>query len=220
MSMTDPHGETPCGRVPGLWTVAWRMILATLLCLMAIAFASGVFDGASSDGSEIGVPAMIAIAIGIAVLAFVLKLLLWPLRHLRIEGGPRTRRSKIFLYLSVLLGLIMGLAVAIAGDAGDSVDILEMVYAPGRLSPGIAVMLILSTIAAVALTVMWMGSIDEHERASYDFGSNVAIHYFFALSACWWFAQRGGIAPPINGLVVFWSVCAVWVAGWAWRRFR
>lgn len=221
--MTD-HQENPTAAACLTSRVqkAHPALRAGLIAVLAVTalFALGAVSGmiaAMLEGGASGV--VIALAIAAAGIG---ALCLWLLR-LVLRGdparpaAPSVRKGQQLLIIAAVLGGVLGLWLSAGQDAltGE-----YQILGNQPLPPIIALVAIGLWLVLVPLvTWQWFRTVDEHERRAYNFGSIIALHaYVFAMPA-WWIGWRGGFLPQPDHIVIFLGVCAVWTAGWLWRRY-
>jgi len=219
MAMADPHSDSANDpREISSAAVMVRCIAASLIAMFVLGIALG-FSGAVAERGEAPGPTGIAIFAvatigGIAALVW----LLLPLRYRRQRAAPSVRRSQRIFLISATLGAVTGLlAYFFSNPRHATTGTEDFLLNP---SPAVALLLIGALAVGMVLTVMWMVTIDEHERKAYDFGSNLAIHTYLMLGASWWIAARAELVPAVDGPLLFALVVCTWLAGWLWRRYR
>jgi len=131
--------------------------------------------------------------------------------------GPSDRKSRLLLWLSVGLGAVLGLVLALSGDLPHPAS---RIFSDASLSGPTVAIMIAGLVAALILTAMWHRSIDEHEQASYAFGGIIALYVYLTATLTWWLLWRGGFAVTPDSMIVLLLTTAVWLAGWLWKRSR
>jgi hypothetical protein len=85
--------------------------------------------------------------------------------------------------------------------------------------------------AAIAFAVFWgigmpilayfwhKRAIDEQEAAAYRDGAYYAAYAFVIGAPTWWILARGGLVPPINGVVIFTIFNFIWLGVWFYKKY-
>ncbi len=94
------------------------------------------------------------------------------------------------------------------------------VFSNGPVPLAVAAVAIVGWLLAVALSLQWHRTVDEHEARTYEFGGLAGLYLYSVLAPAWWLAWRGGLAPEPDSMVIFLAVMLVWGIGWLWRRYR
>lgn len=131
--------------------------------------------------------------------------------------GPSNRKSRQLLWLSVGLGVVLGLVLGLGGDMPHPAS---RILSDVRLSGFTVAIMIAGVVATLVLTAMWHRTIDEHEQASYAFGGIIALYAYMTVTATWWLLWRGGFAVAPESMMVFVVTTFVWLAAWLWKRSR
>ena len=142
---------------------------------------------------------------------------------LNIKLAPSVRKARAALAFSAGIGLIVGGAIApIAYQAGKSGNptLSDLLFGNTEISPVIAIGMLFGLILIAAVSLWYYRNIDEHDRASQEHASLVAINIYVFLTIAWWIASKGQIAPPVSALWIFVAVVVVWCTVWLLRRYR
>lgn len=192
-------------------------ILACLLGLAIIAFTAGFVAGMTEDGAVSWADIM-AVGVGIFLLAGVAWLLKRTLPDVALPSSPRMRSTRLILYVTIGLSVLLGIALAMLSDATGA-DVASVFADGSPLPQPVAIFLLAGLVVVTLLSIRWHMLLDEHERAAYDFGGIAALYAYFMLSAGWWLLWRGGMVIPPDGYAIFWTTMVVWALGWLARRF-
>ncbi len=185
-----------------------------LLLVCLIAYGVGYTAGTLQDSSLSAIDAAMlsALAVAIAALAWALRRY-WPASSGEPES-PRVKRSRMFLYASLGVGIVLGI-VMVAGEGASSPIFSNQPIGSVVAGISIAIWLIVVPIG----TWLWWRSIDEHEGDAYREGAMVAGHAYLFIAPAWWMATRAGWLPPQDPMIVFLAVCAIWSAVWLSKRY-
>jgi hypothetical protein len=187
------------------------------LCLL-VPFGAGVIAGYLDAGHGTHGPDAVLVAIVLVWLGVLAGLSLLAVKYRPFPpGGPvaaSVKRSRRILVAAVALGAFIGV-VAVAGDvmpAGLVSDAPVSVFAA-------LVILAAWLIVTPIMTLLWWRSTDEHERAAYVDGANVAGHVYLFIAPAWWIATRAGLLPPQDPMIVLAVVMTIWTAVWLYRKY-
>lgn len=199
--------------------ISLRLGLGATLSLFTLGMVAGVIS-VSVEKANFG--AGLYVGLGIAVLSGLLSawMLRSGLRHYRLPRSPKVRRSRIALFASLGISVVLGLAVGIIGQVKGDVDNVGLLFSSAPISVMLAGGAIAGWIVAMAVSVYWHTTLDEIERLEYEFGAAVGMYAYITIAPIWWLAWRGGLLPEPDGVMLFWAACVAWSAGWAWRRYR
>lgn len=193
------------------------------LAIFGIGIAAGVLAAWREHG-EFGTGGVVGMGLAALVAAGGAWLLLSARRGMAMPRSPRVRRSRIALYLSLSVSLVVGAMAGFSGFASGEIDGpgdgFTVLLSAAPLSRILAASLLAAWLLAMAVSAYWHISLDEIERAEYDFGAILALYAYVCVAPAWWLAWRGGMAPAPDGVAIFVTVCVVWLIGWAWRRWR
>ncbi|MEE4450365.1 hypothetical protein [Novosphingobium resinovorum] len=203
--------------------VALRLGGGFFLAIFGAGIAAGVIAAWREHGEfRTGV----VIGLGLAALALVGGgwLMLSVRSRMTMPRSPRVRRSRMALYLSlgvsVIVGVIAGVSGQLSGDLHDGGAYLDALVNTAPISRVFAVALLAGWLVAMAVSVYWHMTLDEIERAEYEFGAVLALYGYVTITPVWWIAWRGGMLPEPDHALIFVAVCIVWCIGWGWRRWR
>ncbi|MFT4056100.1 MAG: hypothetical protein QM681_16470 [Novosphingobium sp.] len=218
--MTDiAEAKKPLGTVG----VALRLGGGFFLAIFGAGIAAGVFAAWREHGEF-----RTGVVIGLALAALALVgggwLMLSVRNRMAMPRSPRVRRSRIALYLSlgvsVVVGVIVGASGQLSGDLHDGDAYLDALVNTAPISRVFAIALLVGWLVAMAVSVYWHMTLDEIERAEYEFGAVLALYGYVTITPVWWVAWRGGMLPEPDHALIFIAVCIVWCIGWGWRRWR
>lgn len=201
-----------------------RLAGGFLIAVFAAGVASGVVMTAREHG-EFGLGAAIGVALAAALLVGGIWLMLSVRRRFSMPRSPRVRRSRIALYVALGVSMVVGAATGIAGHMsndlhGEPMDVFGSLLSSAPIGTAFALAALAGWIAAIAVSVYWHLTLDEIERAEYEFGATLALYAYVSIAPAWWIAWRGGMLPEPSGVAIFLIVCTVWCIGWGWRRYR
>jgi hypothetical protein len=128
---------------------------------------------------------------------------------------PRSRRLAMAMGVAIVVSPILGVALAsVEHSTGASIG------SNAPIPAGIAIALIVgSLLILVPTTWIWHRNIDEHESEAYRTGALIALYFFTAAAPIWWLAHRGGLVPPVNGVVLYMATVVVWTLVWLRERY-
>ncbi|PNU06138.1 hypothetical protein [Novosphingobium guangzhouense] len=203
--------------------VALRLGGGFFLAIFGAGIAAGVFSAWQEHGEWRS-----GVLIGLALAALALATGAWLMLSVRgriaMPRSPRVRRSRIVFYVSMIVSVALGLLAGIGGQVSDGMPDSHAYLAPitdaspiGRV---FAVALLIGWVVVMAVSIYWHMTLDEIERAEYEFGAVLALYGYITITPVWWVAWRGGILPEPNQAIVFVAVCIIWCIGWGWRRWR
>ena len=204
---------------------AWlRLGGGLLLAIFAVGVAAGTI-AASQEQGEFGSGGVVGIGLALACLAVGAWLMLSVRNRFDLPRSPRVRKSRIALYISLGIGALLGAMVGMGGHLsggihGDPGDTAAILFGSSPISAALALFALAAWAIAIAASLYWHVSLDEIERAEYDFGMASAMYAYVLVAPGWWIAWRGGLVPEPDGVAIFILVCVVWCVGWGWRRFR
>lgn len=194
------------------------LIVAPILAVGLLALSMGIVAGAFSAG-KFGFGFWVALGLAAAVFAGTVWMIRRILPAYKLPRSPRMRRSRLALYASGGIGIVIG-ALIILIQPGEPDAVLDMLQGRNPLPLPIVALLFAGLAASLVLSVRWHRLLDEHERAAYDFGAVAAIYAYFFLSIGWWLLWRAALVPAPDGIAIFASVMMTWMVGWLIRRFR
>lgn len=195
-----------------------------ILSVFAVGVAAGVVSAVREHG-RLGLGVAIGVALAVLLLAAGIWLIMSARRHLTMPRSPRVRRSRIAFYgalgISVVAGVATGMIAQMSGGVEQNpVDLFARMFTPTPLGTAVALAAIAAWIGVIAVSVYWHLTLDEIERAEYEFGATLALYAYVSVAPAWWLAWRGGLLPEPGHVTIFFIVCTVWCIGWGWRRYR
>lgn len=134
------------------------------------------------------------------------------------HSNRREKLNRRIMTGTLLLGVIIGMVMIISGKgAGDASP-----FSSGPLPPLTA--LILAAVTAIFMPLIsyyWhKNATDELEEAAYRDGAMWACYFYWAVSSTWWLLWRGGMAQPVNGMLIFFGTIFVSLTVWMWKKYR
>lgn len=203
------------GYSPGRAAIFACSIIALFLF---VPFGAGVIAGYLDAGHGEGGPDAVLVAIVLVWVAGLAGLSLAAVRYRPFPaGGPvaaSVRRSRRIMWAAVALGIFIGV-VAVAGDLTP-----EGMLSDSPVSVFAALVVLAAwLIVAPIMTLMWWRSTDEHERAAYVDGANVAGHVYLFVVPGWWIAARAGLLPPQDPMLVLVGFMLIWSLVWLYRKY-
>ena len=219
MALSDePRSE---GDATGALGPLARMVLIGTLVVLSV-FALGALTGMAVrifEEDDISTRQLLAGGLAVATIAASLWIIARLRRATRDEPVPGSvRKSNRLLWISLLLGVALGMFMALGSDLGGSDFDLTSNQPISPAIAGIVVAVWLVTLPV--LTVRFYRRIDEHALEAYYFGALIALHLFFIAAPVWWFGWRGGFLPAPDMMLVYVVLTAVWCVAWGWRRYR
>lgn len=199
---------------------------------IALRLGGGLFLAIFGAGIGVGVIAAwrdhgefrsgVVIGLGLALLALMAGswMVLSVRASLILPRSPRVRRARIALYLSLVVGAIVGAGGHLFENRHGSGGAMGALFEAGPISRAFAIALIAGWAVAMIVSIYWHMALDEIERAEYEFGAVLALYGYVTIAPAWWILWRGGMLPEPDGGVIFLAVCVIWCIGWAWRRWR
>ena len=215
--MTKPDPEHPN---PALETEpanpATRMVYSVIVgmaALIAVVFGAGVVTGFANAGGGDHLPVLLGIvAVWMAVVFgltwFAVKI--WP-KQGKEPLSRSTRRARNLLYIVIGISAVLGFLLGF-NDTDVFSNGAIAVY-PALIA--IAVWLVIMPI----VTAMWWRTTDEHDRASYADGANIAAHAYLFIVPSWWIATRAGLLPAQDPMIVAFIIASIWSAVWLKRKY-
>lgn len=205
----NPITESGLGQSTGV------KVLLTSLAGLGSVFFFGIVFGISVGFLEKGSLSLRAGLIGAACVGLGLALAWYAYRKVRTilaePTGPKTRRARLIMIVSMVLGALIGVFLEMARDRDSAID---------AISPTMAVFLAFCALVAIpALTLVWWRALDEHEARAYSDGAIVALNANVAVTAAWWVLAKGGLMEPVQAMPVFLLTIFVWSVVWLWKRY-
>lgn len=210
--MTEDEAATPLWRNPVLVAAA-----ATVGTLFLSGVMAGVIVSVIEKGTVKPLAALIAVA-ALAGAAFLVRQLTRTVPGLLTHAAPRVLRARRLIAVSVVVGIVLGVAMAIGEISPESGDVRFLSDAPikGWIA-GLAIAVWL--IVVPPLTLAWHRSIDEHEAQAYRQGALVAGYAYLFVTPAWWMGWRGSFLPEPAPMLIFLGVCVIWSVVWFARRY-
>ena len=195
-----------------------RIVALATATLFLVAVAVGVMVASARHGhgltGRLGaiVGALLALGIGCS----------WLLaREMRRPTGeePLTPQERLNRNLLIGSGLLGGLTalVAIVGSGLKPTDLFSDAPLPPMIALAIVLML---GIALPVIGYFWHKTVDEQEVDAYKTGALYGFYVYGIGGPLWWFAARGGLVPPLNGVILYYATIAVVGAVWMWKKHR
>lgn len=207
-------------KLPAIGTlhVVLRLLAGGLLGLFGIGMSVGILASAQQHSNF-----SLKVA-GLLLLPILLEVAAWwiikpALKPVRLPKTPRMRQAQVALYGSFALAIPLAILLQI-GQAGSQSGPLAVFSYDAKISPSIALGILLCLTVGGWLSVKWLRNIDEHERAAHDFGAVLSTYFYFSLCVGWWAAWRGGFVSEPSVFAIFWATMLVWTIGWLYRRFN
>lgn len=205
---------------PNIAGKVWRtiqLIVAVPLFVTALGVFTGGLVVAVQEGSITG--RMVAILLLMLAVAAAAAFWVWKLGILTRSTEPvsaSTKRAKLFMGLSMAIGVIIGLGFAIGGDSpGGTSDL----FSNGPLDPQLATGLIAIYLIGVPVVGwFWHRSIDEHEALANQQGALAGVYAYSMIAPTWWVGERAGLFPPQEPMIVFAIVMTIWLLVWSYKR--
>lgn len=198
----------------------WARITLVMVCSLVVIFALGVIAGIIAAGREDGFDTRTAALLAaFLTLGAVATWTGWALYAATPTGpvAPRVRTSRQMILFGAMLGVILGVTMAV------SIDITQ----PGSLFgngpiPALAAAstILLWTGGGLPITLIWLRSIDEHEMQANNSGALAALMTYVFVEPTWWLGWRGGFLPQQQPMLTFVLVLTVYAATWLWHRSR
>lgn len=218
--MTVTNDAAREGAAPSPLATGLKLVASALGAIFCAGGAVGAFAAMAEDGvyKPLGI-AVTALFAGLAIGLAAVFARQW--QRSRAEPvGPRTRRSRTMTIISGAVGGIIGLLLVLGQmQMNPDASAHELMTAP---IPGWTAAVLIALLVTVIpwVTWQWHRNVDEHENQAYRDGTVAGIYAYALLSLCWWLAERGGMAPAPDGIVIFFVTFGVWGAVWMWRRLR
>lgn len=217
-AMPEPADDSPPSPLWRWLKIAGASTLVIFMIGVAAGFTAGHLEGEAGFGARF--------AAILAVIILILLGSLWLLvRVARRPPGEAPLTAKERLNRNILigcgaLGLLMSLLITFSEAGGLIAD--GDIFADGPLPRGVAILLVLVTgLLVPALSIYWHRSaVDEQEEAAYKTGALWAVYVYMTLTPAWWFAARGGFAPPVDGKIIYFLTVATLGLIWVWKKYR
>lgn len=184
--------------------------------VLALVFGAGVATGfADVDEGEHLAVLLGIVAIGLAVVVglSLCAVKVWP-KQPQEPLSRSTKRSRNLILVMFVMGVILMFLLGLNEPDLFSLHPNE----PVPTYPAL-IAIVLWLIAAPIITLMWWRSTDEHDRASYAEGANIAGHAYIFVAPSWWVATRAGLLPEQHPMIVLLIVASIRSAAWIYRRY-
>jgi hypothetical protein len=195
------------------WLVLGGIGIATIFGMGA---AAGYLD-AQAQAGHTPIPAFVGSAL-VGLIGLVLAS--WQLRRMgKFWSGwsPRKRRYAFSMGIAVLLGLIVSLLIQ-AGSPGNAADNL---FSNARISGALAWTVTALWVAGLAVSVaIYHRSIDDHEERAYLWGGTAGFYAVVFAALPWWLLMRAGLAPPVDGMIIFLFAMIANAIVYFWLKYR
>lgn len=191
-------------------------LILLFAALLAVIFGAGVVKGFADAGGEDNLALLLGIvAIWFAAVAGLgwLAATVWPNQPKELLS-PSTKRSRNLLYIVVGIGAVVGFMSGIFDNDGNSF----LSNGPLQMYPALIAIAAWMIVMPMVTLIWWRGT-DEHDRASYAAGTNIAGHAYLFIAPGWWIATRAGLLPPQDPMIVLFIVASIWSAVWLYRRY-
>ena len=209
---------------------AARIALLFLAIVLAL-FVAGVFAGfvvASVEHGHIlprkpvGWLVILAAALAGFILYRAIRALLRPALSTGLSSFEQ-RYSKMWL-LVMLLGVPVGIGLAMFSLSGDPRASFGRIFTDGALPPVGAVLISTSLALLFGIAaVLYHRAIDDHEERAYLWGSQIAYYFLAAAIPIYWLLFRGGLVPALTAggaMLLLLTSFVVQAVVWAWFKFR
>lgn len=184
--------------------------------LLAVVFGAGVVKGFTDAGVSDNLTLLLGIVAiwftAVAVLGW-LAAKVWP-NQPKEPVAPSTKRSNKLLYFGVGMGAVLGLMSGIVDNDGN----LFFSNGPLQMFPALVAIAVWMIVIPI-VTLMWWRGTDEHDRAGYADGANVAGHAYLFIAPGWWVATRAGLLPAQDPMIVLLIVASIWSAVYLYRKY-
>lgn len=209
--MANNSSQTP-RRQPGL---LWPTLIggATLLMLGAV---RGHTDKLAANGEQ-GMSPIVGTLLVLLTGAVAMFLYLRPFGAFWEKWSPRKR-----LYVGSFSACVaFGAALMSLLHAAKVEPLADPLASSTALSPSYAIVLAaLWSVGLVIATVVYLRSIDDHERHAFHMASVAGFYGFVLPCPAWWVLARAGVLPPVDAMPLFIFAMAVNVIVFFWYRFR
>lgn len=196
-----------------------RAIVLGLLLALLTGVAAGMVAAHRDDGGGAMSAAIIAIlgGVALAVLATAVQLLR-DVRALLGQIGELPSRERATVRL-LGIAVLTGLATGVLGTATSINE--QIIFGPPGSMPAWAAIIIALSCATVGpwFTWRWWRAIDEHEKAAYNEGAQIAGHFTLCGGLAWWALARADLVPQPDVMVLIIAMSFVWCAVWLRRKY-
>lgn len=195
-------------------------------CFFGLIFLSGIIAGMLAGHNEDGAGPMSAafMAILAALVTIIIAICIYVYRPLKrmISGNndltKRERLNRNIMLICVLIGAFTGtfLMLLQPGEI-DPISVFTSSNIPATVAIAFAV---IWGIGMPILAYFWhKKAIDEQEAAAYRDGAYYAAYVYIIGAPTWWILARGGLVPPINGVVIFTIFNFIWLGVWFYKKY-
>ena len=196
-------------------SLIWISVIV-LLIAMASGGVEGYFDGVREAGKPDQSAAMVHALVllgGTGLMA----LYLWRFGTFWKSWSKRKKLYAASLILACALGFFFSMALLIDRTSGAD----SSLFGSGAIDPGIAITLSAAWIGGMALSVlMYHRSVDDHEKQAYLWGALAGFYAVVFPAPAWWLLERGGLAPPVDGMILFLLALSANAIVYFWLKFR
>lgn len=124
----------------------------------------------------------------------------------------KERMNRNILIGCMLLGGVIGMALALAGPGGP-----DSAFSNEPIQPWLAIVIgLVWGVGMPIATLFWQRYIDEQEADAYRWGAYYGFLVYTVGAPLWWILWRGGLVPEPNGVIIYYIVLGT--AGFEWLR--
>ena len=212
--LDDRDEDRPISLKTAVLSALLPFLVILALCMLAGA-AAGLLGGDEPNWGGMAIVAALALLIGGTGVWGLMRLKPWAVWNQPV--APATRKANNLIAWSILAGILaIGPLMILAVRNKDPFAL----FSNGPVPLVAALVAIVGWVLAVALSLQWHRSVDEHEARTYEFGGLAGLYVYSVLAPAWWLGWRGGLLPAPDTMAIFAVVMAVWAIGWVWRRYR
>jgi hypothetical protein len=212
--LDDRDEDRPISLKTAVLSALLPFMVILALCMLAGA-AAGLLGGDEPNWRGMAIVAALALLIGGTGVWGLMRLKPWAVWNQPV--APATRKANNLIAWSILAGILaIGPLMILAIRNKDPFAL----FSNGPVPLVAALVAIVGWVLAVALSLQWHRSVDEHEARTYEFGGLAGLYVYSVIAPAWWLGWRGGLLPAPDTMVIFAGVMAVWAIGWVWRRYR
>jgi NhaP-type Na+/H+ or K+/H+ antiporter len=206
---------------------ALKTTLILAVCGIGLLFCIGIIVGMFAEhikdgGGPMSNIFLTIIAAAIAVMIAISVYLYRPVKGLFSRKNELTKRERLnhkIMWFSGLIGALTAVTMLSLDPLGmKDFSFLSNSNIPVAAAIGLAVMW---CIGMPILAYVWhKKAIDEQEAAAYRDGAYFAAYAYVIGAPTWWILARGGLVPPINGVVIFIIFNFIWLGVWFYKKYR